>query len=472
MANIQSGASGDLWTIDPNSKAGRFSLYDANGNLITYNEGQQPSGVSGIVSMGQNDEAILPMRVDRFGSQAVATNQPLFHDSFEGTVIHPNRWTITNTTMAATQSSVQGVMFNSGNITTVNTGYMLKSNRSFMKMQRQPLHCKVRLRPDHYNNSVMEFGFGDATTYNGANTTGAYWQITNTGVLQPVLTFKTVDITGSDARSLILTSNYYTFDIYMDDDEVVYTIQDTSTGLVINKQIIRLPSTAQRMWSSTQVPAMVRLYNTATIPTSPPRIFLEDIYVCSLDGANNHLASHIYAMMHRSAIDNILTGVQSAAWTNSAEPASASLSNTVPSYTTLGGKFQFAAVAGSVTDYALFGYSVPAPTTLVVTGIDIDAWVTGAAIATTATLLTWAVVTNLTLPSLATAGGAKVGLGSQSLAVATPIGGMATRISKQFQTPLVCGPGRYLDIILRIPVGTATASQIIAGMVNIEGYWQ
>lgn len=35
MAVIKSGSSTDQWTIDPASKAGRVSLYDASGNLIT-----------------------------------------------------------------------------------------------------------------------------------------------------------------------------------------------------------------------------------------------------------------------------------------------------------------------------------------------------------------------------------------------------------------------------------------------------
>lgn len=39
-----------------------------------------------------------------------------------------------------------------------------------------------------------------------------------------------------------------------------------------------------------------------------------------------------------------------------------------------------------------------------------------------------------------------------------------------FDTPVYCASGRFLHIILRIPVGTATASQVIAGMVSVNGY--
>ena len=51
-----------------------------------------------------------------------------------------------------------------------------------------------------------------------------------------------------------------------------------------------------------------------------------------------------------------VTQVQAAQWANSAAPASAALSNTAAGYATLGGLFQFAAVAGAATDYALFGF--------------------------------------------------------------------------------------------------------------------
>ena len=107
-----------------------------------------------------------------------------------------------------------------------------------------------------------------------------------------------------------------------------------------------------------------------------------------------------------------------------------------------------------------------------ITGIEIETWNTGAASATTPTLLTWGVHNNLTAVSLATAGGARTMLGSQVIAVGTAIGGQADRrVAKQFTTPLVCGPGRFIDIVLRMPVGSATASQVIAGYVNIEGYF-
>lgn len=74
--------------------------------------------------------------------------------------------------------------------------------------------------------------------------------------------------------------------------------------------------------------------------------------------------------------------------------------------------------------------------------------------------------------SLATTNAVRIGLGAQSLAVGTVPGAMADRtIDRTFDTPIVVNSGRYLQVILRMPVGTATASQVIAGMVNIYGYF-
>lgn len=471
MAQIQSGASSDLLTVDPISKAARVALYDQNSRPLALNVDSQPATPTGILSLGMNDRSALPMRIDRFGSQAQASHMPMFIEQFEGGTIHPIRWKITATTMAATQSSIAGLTINSGAITTVSTGYMLQSNRAFLRSQRQPLHGKFRARLWHFNNAVMELGFGDATTFNGANTTGAYWQVAANGVVQPVLTFNGVDITGTDVRGSLDLTKYYTFDVFMDDDEATFMAQDTSTGLVVSKQNIKLPLSAQRLFSATQLPMLLRCYNTGVAPATAPQMIVTAVYVAMLDGITNAPQPHIMAMMHRDATSRFDSGAQTAQFANSAAPASAVLSNTAAGYTTLGGLFQFAAVAGAATDYALFGFQVPSPATLVVTGIDIESWNTGAAVATTPTLLTWGLATNQTAVSLATAGAARIGLGAQDFAVGAAIGARAQRLSKQFQTPVVCGPGRFLDIILRMPVGTATASQVIAGMVNIEGYF-
>jgi hypothetical protein len=67
---------------------------------------------------------------------------------------------------------------------------------------------------------------------------------------------------------------------------------------------------------------------------------------------------------------------------------------------------------------------------------------------------------------------ARVGLGAQSFPIGAAIGAKAERISQIFHTPLITSPGRFLAVILRMPVGTATAAQIFQGLVNLRGRFE
>lgn len=467
MAQIQSGASADLLTIGATNKAARVELYDAAGNPLLYAQSAQPAAPAGILAMAMNDGIVIPNRCDRFGSQAIAMNQPLLHESFEGTVTSPVRWLITATTMAAAQTTIGGIVINSGNITTINTGYMLKSTRLITKMQRQPLQFKCRAKLNRQNNSVMELGFGDAATFNGVNTTGAYFQVAANGNVQPVVTFNSVDRTGSAITLANPTLDWYTFDILVDDDEAVFVVQDTATGNIVSRQSIPMPITGARLWSATQVGTLIRLYNTGVAPASAPQLTVSDVYIAALDSNMNMTLGEMASANGRSSLEHPFTGVQAQTFTNSAAPANATLSNTAAGYATLGGLFSFAAVAGAATDYALFGYQVPA--NFQIAEIEIEAWNTGAAVATTPTLLVWGLATQLTAVSLATAAHLRYALGTQSFPIGAAPGANAQRIVKTFQTPVFCAAGRFIDIILRMPVATATASQVVQGHVSIGG---
>lgn len=476
MASIQSASNSSVaWNLRAGSGAGLVELVDSGGNSISA-ESQQiaPTGNGGgrigILSMGLNDGIAKAFRTDRLGSTSVASYVPMLIESFEGAVVHPVRWNIVATTMASTVSTINGLLFNSAAITTLNTGYLIYSSRKISKIMRAPVHGKFRARINAVANSVTQLGFGDAITYNGANTTGAYWEKGSTGAFVPVLVFNSTVITGDDISSLIEPTEFYTYDVIMDDDQVTYIVQNAFTNTVVNRQIIQLSQTAQRLLSTTSISVFARVYNTGTAPATAPQMVLSDINVILLDINENKSWRDIGPSLNRSIIENPYTGVQQAAWANSAEPASAVLSNTAAGYTTLGGKFQFAAVAGAVTDFALFGFQVPAPANFVITGVTIEAWNIGAAVATTPTVLTWALGVGSNAVSLVTATVQRIGLGAQSFPVGAAIGSLATTINRSFNTPFYCSSGRFIHIILRMPVGTATASQIIAGMVNFEGY--
>jgi hypothetical protein len=172
-------------------------------------------------------------------------------------------------------------------------------------------------------------------------------------------------------------------------------------------------------------------------------------------------------------------------YANSAAPAAAVLSNSVPSYATLGGLYNFAAPASAETDFALFGWSAPGALAAVqahlfITDIQISLVNTGAAVATTPTIVEWGLAVNSTAASLATTDGGGTGgvfgprrlsLGSQTLLVGALIGSQPPIIQRIFGALPIVEPGRFMHIFFRVPVGTATASQVLRGSISINGYF-
>jgi hypothetical protein len=471
MAFIQDGSAtaGNL-AVETASKAARNILYSAAGQPITrkHNQARDEANDEAFIIGGYNDGNYRHIRTDRTGGQAVALHNPLLFEAFEGGNFQSARWTNIATTMAATQTAAAGLLFNSGSITTVNTGYLLKSLASFIKAQRAPLHFKARARFAHVVNSVMEIGFGDATTFNGANTNGAYWQVTSGGNIQPVLTYNGVDITGV-AVSVLNPANFYTWDVLIDDDEAIFMVQDTSSGLILAERSIKLPVTQAKLFGATHLFAIARLYNTAAAPATAPQMVLSTVDVMMLDALLNRPFGHVLADNGLSADANPLTAAAMANWANSAAAASATLSNTAAGYSFPHGRFQFAAVAGAETDYALFGFQVPSPYKLAVSGGQIDTFNSGAAVATTGHVLDWWMASDLSAVSLATAALSRVPLGIQSFAVGDPVGKAAQQLNFDFRgNPRITNPGRFVVIALRMPVGTATASQIIRGSVRLD----
>lgn len=166
---------------------------------------------------------------------------------------------------------------------------------------------------------------------------------------------------------------------------------------------------------------------------------------------------------------------QTAQKANSGPPSTASLSNTVPSYSTYGGQFVFAAPAGAVTDFALFAWQAPKGYQHLLTGVRIACLIQGAAMSITPSILEWSLGVNSSSASLATADGAgtwgprRIPLGMQSwLATAIEGTGVAD-INQRFDPPLLVSSERYLHVIVQIPRGTATGSLVFRGVVLLTG---
>lgn len=474
MADINSGAgAGEALIVDPVSFAARASLYDAAGGLVIRQDREYTSAPSGVLMSGMNDSSAVNLRVDRSGNIGLSAVVPLIWEEWENTVL-PNRWTHTNTTFAPTYSGT-GVNMNPTSLTTASAVSVLISNRTVLRMGRNLVQYKSRGRVTNFANSQNDFGFADAVSGTAQIANGVYFQITTAGVVQAVITVSSTD----NATPIVFLSGYpfdgtktYTWDITMDDESASFFVQETITGRIVGRASLSLSNTGARLFAATHLKAFNRVFNTATPPATAPINTLHYMFVGFIDTNYNKPWQDILAGNYQGTVHSPVAVGGVAQWANSAEPASATLSNTAAGYTTLGGKFQFAAVAGAVTDFALFGFTVPAPYSLHVKSITIDLWNTGAAVATTPTVCTWGAMVDSTAVSLATANMPRRFIGSQSLAIGTVVGGMAQQIVKQFNVPLVTHSGRFFVIILRMPIGTATASQVVAGSIDIDGYFE
>jgi hypothetical protein len=473
MAVITDPTGVRIMEVDAVSLAARTTLYNTDGTPVVQSSYNFMASPAGLVVSGLSDGNAIPLRVDRFGGQAQAAIAPLIWEECEGATLNSQRWTSTVTTFVNAQTA-QGINLNSTTLTTANAVNVLLSNKKLFRAGRAPLHYRTRNRVTNFANTVNDFGLADAVSGTAQIANGAYFQITAASVLQGVVTTASTDatVTITWATGSFDPTKAYVWDILVDDDSVTFLIQDTSTGQVVARGEYSQPLTGGRMFSGTHLAVFHRCFNGASGIGGAPVHLINYVFAGFLDMAiNSRSWSEILANNTQGSIISPTAFTQTQTFSNSAEPASMTLSNTVAGLTTLGGKFQFAAVAGAVTDYLIFAFTVPAPYSLVVRSISIDAWNVGAAVATTPTLLTWGCFANSTTASAA-GNGVRRFLGAHGFAVGAAIGAGTTQIVREFGVPLITDSGRMFGIILRMPVGTATGSQVIAGAVDIDGYFE
>lgn len=444
-----------------------------------------PSTQEALMIAVKNDQMAVMQRGDRKGNQIIGNYIPELQENFEGATLHAQRWSQLAATFVPAMTTLAGFNFNSTNLTTVSAYAILQSQRLFSKIPRVPLQIKWRKRHSMVSGAIADFGFGVPATTTLIVPNGTMFRLTSSGVVQGVITYNSVEIAIGNIISTVAsngntiggnlnmsnayyTSNYFVYDLIIDDDNAVFTIQDTQTGEMIGLLSLPVPVAYQKMWGATALPCFDRIFNN-TAPASSPTYLLTEMQVLSTDWNLSPDMSQIAASLNLSAGRHPFTGVQNENHTNSAAPASATLSNTAAGYTTLGGKFQFAAVAGAETDYALFGFTVPAGSRFICEGVHIELFNTVVAVATTPTIFEWAMGFNSSAVSLATGNIIRRQIGCQNFQVGAGVGACATPLDVIFSTPEVVESGRFLHVILKMPVGTATATEIFRGQVLVRG---
>lgn len=391
-----------------------------------------------------------------------------------GTAVNTRKW---KTLLTASQTiTIAGARYelNSSGLTTVNSGSMLQSWRviPFYKANTTYLEFNVNWTLAPVANWFAEWGASNAATAIAAATDGVFYQITAgtfRGVCRNAGVETSVDLGVIPAEGVV-----HDFVIEVTQGVVHFWHESNLLGS------IEIPNAQFGPTASPTLPVFVRTYTAAVAPAIAIKLQCSAIQASNGGADLNRLWPTQQVGMGNSSVQapSGSTVGQTANYVNSTAPVAGALANITAAYATLGGQFSFAAVAGAETDYALFAYPVPVGQTLVVRGIWIDTMNTGAAVATTATWLQWSLGVGCSAVTLATAEGAaakapaRLALGNQVFPIAAAIGAQAQRLDVNLDAPIVVNSGEYLHIIVKMPLGTATASQIIRGVVGVNGFFE
>jgi hypothetical protein len=448
---------------------------DASGNLLTVNDDKEAlvnlptePDDAGFVRIASGEG--IEFEATESGHFPVSLESIVFFDQVDGNTLNQNLWFSATSTMTIAQSG-GFITLNSGSSLTANAYASIKSIKAIPFYGEFPMEvdigAKVNTTPQA--NLTMELGVGVVTT-NSVPTDGCFFRWAPDGTFRAVINFG-----GSETSAVIappVINEQHDFDITIDNDEVVFEVDGVEVAEVA------VPVGQPFPLSTTRVSVFARIYNGASGPSSAGQLSVGRVAVVQQVLSKTRRWEDVLVSLGYGAYQAPVS-TQSANHANSASPSSATLSNTAAGYSTLGGRYQFAAVGGAATDYALFAYLVPLGYQLIVTGVRISSINTGAAVATTATILDWAVGINASAVSLATADSPptswaprRIPLGIQGFLVTAGIGQQSQDIDVTFATPLVVDGGRYFHVILQLPVGTATASQVIRGDVMVNGYFE
>jgi len=410
----------------------------------------------------------------------------VLYDSCEGAVVNIMKWIQTTTTMTITQATATGMLFNAASSVAATVGAMHVSHRRFPFLARAAMAYRFRVRATaHFNNNLIELGAVNppATATTAVVPDGFFWRKDAAGQWLPVISVAGVEALGTPISNAtfiasVATTDYCYFSVFVEESRATFRIT-TNGGIIVNEQIIDFSIAAGiGTFAVTQLAAYMRTWNSGATGTAV-QVFVAQVAVFAIDSMMNQ---RDWRLICSGQLDNSTvsptTALQLAQYANSADPAAAVLSNTAASYTTLGGLFlgPTPTPAGAVTDFAFFGWANPsAVKTFFFTGIKINTSNRGVIVATTATVLEWALGFNSSAVSLATVAPyspMKVAIGRQVFAIGAAIDAVVPDVVWTPGTPLAVMPSRFLHVILRIPVGTATAAGFLRGSVAIDGFFE
>lgn len=459
---------------------------DSNNNLKV-NLPMVLSGAGYVLTAGEVDDGLVTgtklirqMDVSQDYRLRTGIDKILWQDTFNHTILNTSKYI--GITSVSTVTLANGFLnLNAGNAVAATNVARVQTHKTFSIFNTYPLYVdfKAKFTANLQANNVIEFGLGYATGV-ATPTDGVFFRAIG-GQLYAVINNNGSETSVANVFVPVANTVYH-YAITIGQDKSTFWVNDNIVAT------INTPSGLGSPCQSNALPLLLRNYNSGIVPVAIQlNIAQLGITLGDMDSGKDWGTSMVTNGQSSISAPDGQAATYTANIVNSTGPVAASLSNTTAGYATLGGQFSFTSVAGAETDYALFAYLNPIGTssipgkTLIITGVKIDTIVTVNAISTTATVHQWSIGVGATAVSLATADSAtagtraarRLGLGIQSMPIGTAAGNVSTpNIDVKFAAPLMVEPGTYCHIILKSPIATATASQVIRGMVSINGYWE
>ena len=435
------------------------------------------------------NRAVYQTKTDRDYRLRSGVDSLLFFEPWSQTTINSGTWSLV--TAGGMLAAVNGgyCKLNSGLLLTASASAIVTTLRTVPLYTsfatRAVFQLQIQAAAPSIANTVWEAGFffASGTT---APTDGIFVRMSAAGVLSLVASYA-----GAETVAVAPTSALSPFVRHQFEISVLPSVAELWIDNVLYASIPR-PTTNPSLTESPSLPFSTRLYNTASPPASFTTLALGPVEISSGAMKNNARFSDRISMSEQGGYQTqsgVAAPAQTALWANNTVPGTAALSNTAASYTTFGGEFLFAAVAGAETDYCLFGFQVPLETVggmnraLLIRGVRIQTTALGAAVGATGCVLQWGIAVGSAAVTLAQAevtstasavkGPRRKALGMQAFVAAAPVGTTAMDIKAKFKdSPLFAESGSFVQIILRVPVGTLGGGSTFRGTVDIDAQYE
>lgn len=459
-----------------------------------------PGNVGAIRIFSENDAGALtgaaylkPPETSPDFRLRTGVDSVLFTDTFNATTQNTNLWAYTFATLTAAQPGAGTVNFSAVQGTTSAHGAFMRTWQYFTLANTASLAVEFifgKMTADLVAGEVFLAGVGLPSAAITRPTDGVWFKLTSAGLIG-VLAHNGTEVESGVFAPVPAVGDLNKYTIVVGEREIEFWFNDEFCGEMA------LPDGNGLPWMSASAPLFMQKYNTGAVSnTNTMRV--ARVGVTQMDIATSRAWSVSNAVaglgMYMGQNGQTMGTSQFTGTITSGSspnlPTSAAGSNTAANVTGLGGWGAINAAAGAATDFIACSYLNPAGTinitgrNLLIRGVKVTAINTGAAVATTPTTLLWTLAFGHTAVSLATTETAsfatatthaprRVQLGFMSADVATPVGGLYSGdVSFNFDSPIVVRPGEYVALIMKIVVGTATASQTITYNVVFDGSFE